>query len=30
MSLTSLTQTQEIIAASLVTDTPTDSKEVAA
>ncbi len=30
MSLTSLTQTKEIIAAYLVDDTPTDSKEIAA
>ena len=30
MSLTSLTQTKEIIAANLVDDTPPDSKEIAA
>jgi len=30
MSLTSLTQTKKIIAANLVDDTPTDSKEIAA
>lgn len=30
MSLTSLTQTKEIVAANLVDDTPTDSKEIAA
>jgi len=30
MSLTSLTQTKEIIAANLVDDTPTDSKKIAA
>ena len=30
MSLTSLTQTKEIIDANLVDDTPTDSKEIAA
>ena len=30
MSLTSLTQTKEIIAANLVDDTPTDGKEIAA
>ena len=30
MSLTSLTQTKEIIAANLVDDTPTESKELAA
>jgi len=30
MSLTSLTQTKEIIAANLADDTPTDSKKIAA
>ena len=30
LSLISLTQTKEIIAANLVDDTPTDSKEIAA